>query len=230
MLAATGLALLIPQFIRFIIDQGIEKGDMALLTRSVFGLLGLTVLKGVISYGQGRLTETASQGVAYDLRRDIHRKLAALSFSYHDRAETGQLLSRAVQDVERVRFLTGRAFLRLAEGVVLAAATIVVMYLMSPGLATLTMVIIPLLAVNAYHFGRQLRPLGLRLQRQLAVLTTRLEQNLRARALSSRRSARRMPRSPGLRSRTIAGSSSRPSRPRSRRATTHSSPSSPTWA
>ena len=108
MLATTGLALIIPQVIRFIVDEGIEKGNVVLLTRSVVALLGLTVLKGAISYMQGRLTETASQGVAYDLRREIHRKLAGLSFSYHDRAETGQLLSRAVQDVERVRFLTGR--------------------------------------------------------------------------------------------------------------------------
>ena len=179
MLATTGLALIIPQVIRFIVDEGIEKGNVVLLTRSVVALLGLTVLKGAISYMQGRLTETASQGVAYDLRREIHRKLAALSFSYHDRAETGQLLSRAVQDVERVRFLTGRALLRLVEGAVLAVATIAALYIMNPGLATLTMVIIPLLAINAYHFGRQLRPLGLRIQRQLAGITTRLEQNLR---------------------------------------------------
>jgi ATP-binding cassette, subfamily B, multidrug efflux pump len=179
MLAVTGLALLIPQFIRYIIDEGIDKGNLALLTRSVLALLGLTVFKGAISYVQGRLTETASQGVAYDLRRDIHRKLAALSFSYHDRAETGQLLSRAIQDVERVRFLTGRAIQRLAEGVVLAVATVAALYLMNPALATLTMLLIPLLALNAFYFGRQLRPLGLRIQRQLAVLTTRLEQNLR---------------------------------------------------
>ena len=59
--------------------------------------------------------------MAYDLRNAIHHKLASLSFSYHDRAETGQLLSRAVQDVERIRFLTGRATLRLVEGAVAAA-------------------------------------------------------------------------------------------------------------
>lgn len=178
MLLVTGLALLIPQFIRFIVDEGIEKGDLRLLTRSMLALLGLAVLKGAFSYVQGRLTETASQGVAYDLRRDIHRKLSQLSFSYHDRAETGQLLSRSIQDVERIRFLTGRALQRLVEGAVLAVATIAALYVMNALLATLTMVIIPLLALNAYYFGRQLRPLGLRIQRQLAVLTTRLEQNL----------------------------------------------------
>ncbi len=179
MLAATGLSVVIPQFIRHIVDEGIGQRHLPLLTSSVVALLGLTLLKGIISYVQGRWTETASQGVAYDLRRDIHSKLASLSFSYHDRAETGQLLSRSIQDVERVRFLTGRALLRLAEGGVLAVATIITLYTMNASLASLSMLIVPFLALNAYHFGRRLRPLGLRIQRQLAVVTTRLEQNLR---------------------------------------------------
>ena len=180
MLLVTALALVIPQFIRQIVDVGIGQGDARYLALSVAALLGLTLLKGLIAFLQGRWTEMASQGVAYDLRRLIHRRLAELSFSYHDRAETGQLLSRAVQDVERIRFLSGRAVLRLAEGVVLAVATVIVLYTMHPGLATLVMLIVPLLALNAFYFGRQLRPLGLRIQRQLAVITTRLEQNLRA--------------------------------------------------
>jgi ATP-binding cassette, subfamily B, multidrug efflux pump len=179
MLAITLLAVIVPKLIGFTIDQGIDKGNVPLLASSVAALLGLTVLKGIISYFQGRWTETASQGVAYDLRREIHHKLAELSFSYHDRAETGQLLSRAIQDVERIRFVTGRAFLRLAEGIVLAIATFITLYTMNATLATLTMIIVPLLALNAFYFGRQLRPLGLRIQRQLAVITTRLEQNLR---------------------------------------------------
>ena len=179
MLVATGLAVLIPQFIRFIVDEGIGGRNTALLLQSVLALLGLTLLKGAALYFEGRWTEIASQGVAYDLRRDIHHKLAALSFSYHDRSETGQLLSRAVQDVERVRFLTGRAVLRLTEGVVLAVATVTVLFTMNAQIAGLTLLIVPLLALSAFHFGRQLRPLGLRIQRQLAEVTTRLEQNLR---------------------------------------------------
>ncbi|NIV28455.1 MAG: ABC transporter ATP-binding protein, partial [Anaerolineae bacterium] len=87
----------------------------AMLAWSVLALLAVTLFKGVLSFLQGRWLEIGSQGVAYDLRNAIHHKLSALSFSYHDRAQTGQLLSRAIQDVERIRFLTGRATLRLAE-------------------------------------------------------------------------------------------------------------------
>jgi len=173
------LALAIPQFIRWMVDRGIGGQDASLLRWSVLALLGLTVLKGGLTFLQGKWTEAASQSVAYDLRNAIHRKLAALSFSYHDRTETGQLLSRAVQDVERIRFVTGRAFLRLTDGTVLLVGTAAMLSWMNPRLALLALSTMPLLGWRAFHFGRRLRPLSLAIQQQLAVLTTRLEQNLR---------------------------------------------------
>lgn len=173
------LAVTIPQFIRWIVDRGIRGQDLHLLGGSVLGLLAVTLVKGGLTFLQGRWTETASQSVAYDLRNAIHRKLAALSFSYHDRTETGQLLSRTVQDVDRIRFLTGRAFLRLTDGVALLAGTAAMLAWMNPRLALLALCMMPLLGYRAFHYGRRLRPLSLAIQQQLAVLTTRLEQNLR---------------------------------------------------
>src|SRR5690606_1359945 len=96
MLLINAFTLTIPQFTRWIIDRGIGAGDLQLLTWSVLGLLGMTLLRGVVTFFQGRWSEIMSQGVAYDLRNALHQKLADLSFSYHDRTETGQLLSRGV--------------------------------------------------------------------------------------------------------------------------------------
>jgi ATP-binding cassette subfamily B multidrug efflux pump len=121
----------------------------------------------------------ASQGVAYDLRKAIHHKLSSLSFTYHDQAQTGQLLSRAIQDVERIRFLTGRATLRLVEGATLLLGTLAALLWMNPQLALLALATMPVLVYVAFRFGRRYRPLSLEIQQQLAVLTTRLEQNLR---------------------------------------------------
>jgi ATP-binding cassette subfamily B multidrug efflux pump len=173
------LALIIPQFIRWIVDRGIQGQDTRLLGWSVLTLLGLTLIKGGLGFLQGRWVEIASQNVAYDLRNAIHRQLSSLSFSYHDRTETGQLLSRAVQDVERIRFLTGRALLRIAEGSTLLLGTAVMLLLMNPSLALLALILIPFLAYRALEFGRHFRPLSLTIQQQLATLTTYLEQNLR---------------------------------------------------
>ena len=179
LVATTAIVLATPQIIRWIIDRGIRQHDLQLLTWSVLALLGLTVARGVFIFFTGLWTEIASQSVSYDLRRDLHARLTELSFAYHDRTESGQLLSRAMQDVERLRFLTGRAFLGLANGVLLLVGTAVALIIMNPTLALLALLTMPILAQRATSFGARHRPLSLAIQEQLAVLTTLLEQNLR---------------------------------------------------
>jgi ATP-binding cassette subfamily B multidrug efflux pump len=179
LLTITGLALIIPQLIRSSVDRGIRGQDMRTLGLSVLAILGVILLKGGLTFLQGRWTEIASQGVAYDLRNTLYRKLSALSFSYHDHAQVGQLLSRSIQDVERIRFITGRAFLRLAEGSFLLVGTAVALIWMNPALALLALGTLPLLVYRAAAFSRRFRPISLAIQQQLAVLTTSLEQNLR---------------------------------------------------
>lgn len=179
LLGTTAILLVTPQFIRWIVDQGIRQNDMQLLTWSVVGLLALTALRGLLTFGSGLWAEKASQGVSYGLRRDLHAKLTELSFSYHDRTKSGQLLSRAMQDVERIRMLTGRSILGLANGVVLLIGTATALFIMNPTLALLAMLTMPIMAHRAMKFGARYRPLSMEIQQQLAVLTTRLEQNLR---------------------------------------------------
>jgi ABC-type multidrug transport system fused ATPase/permease subunit len=178
-LLIAGLSVAIPQFIRWIVDRGIAGGELALLAQAVAALLALTLLRGVLTFFQGQSAEIASQGVAYDVRNAIERQLMALSFSFHDKAESGQLLSRALQDVEYIRFLTGRASLRIFEAVVLFAATAGVLLWMNWRLALLAMLALPLITIVGLRFGSRYRPLSLAIQQQLGALTTQLEQNLR---------------------------------------------------
>lgn len=179
LMCTTALALIIPQLIRKSIDFGIRAGDLAALKTSVLVILGVTLIRGLLTFVMGRCTEVASQGVVYDLRNALYQKLSVLSFSYHDRAQVGQLLSRAIQDVDRIRFLTGRAFLRLTEGAVMLLGTSVFLVFMNPFLTLLALGLMPFIAYWAWHFSRRYRPLSLAVQQQLAVLTVGVEQNLR---------------------------------------------------
>jgi ATP-binding cassette subfamily B protein len=174
-----GLALIIPQLIRRTVDLGIRGEDLIALRNSVLAILGLMLVKGLLTFIMGRCTETASQGVVYDLRNALYRKFSVLSFSYHDRSQVGQLLSRSIQDVERIRFMTGRAFLRLTEGVLLLIGAAVFLLVMNSLLTLLALGTMPLMAYWAFQFSRRYRPLSLAIQQQLAVLTVLVEQNLR---------------------------------------------------
>jgi ATP-binding cassette subfamily B protein len=179
LLINSGIMLAQPLIIRNVVDQGIRGGEIDVIKVGTLILVSLTLVKGVFTFLYGRWTEIASQNVAYDLRNAIHQKLQSLSFSYHDRAETGQLLTRAVSDVDRVRFLNGRALVSLSQLSVLIFFIAVSMLIMNVRLALMVLVLVPLLAYTALDFGRRFRPVFRTIQQQLSTLTSRLEQNLR---------------------------------------------------
>ena len=179
LLINNGITLGMPLIIRSIVDRGIRGSDIGAIQRGVVALMALTLVRGASIFLSGRWTEIASRNVSYDLRNAIHGKLQSLSFSYHDRAETGQLLTRAISDVDRVRFLTGRAFVRLTEVSTLILGIAVSMMVMDLRLALLTLSLVPFLAYGALSFGRRYRPLSQAIQQQVSALTTSLEQNLR---------------------------------------------------
>jgi ATP-binding cassette subfamily B protein len=173
------LLMLNPQFIRWIVDEGIGQQNFTLLQWAVLGLLGVTLLRSVLAFFQGRWIEKSSQSVAYDLRNKLYDKLSSLSFSYHDRTEAGQLLARAMQDVERLRYLNGRATMRLVESAVTLIVTAGVLLWMNTRLAALSMLTIPVLAVQAYFYSKTLRPMWYEMRDRISDMTSWVEQNLR---------------------------------------------------
>src|SRR5690606_38914314 len=84
------------------------------LVTSALIILMFTIMRGAFSFVQAYMAESTSQGVAFDFRNEIFSKLQRLSFSYYDRNQTGQLMIRATDDVEKVRMF-------IAQGLVLAA-------------------------------------------------------------------------------------------------------------
>ena len=179
LMATNGITLAVPLIIQYIVDSGIRMGDLNAIGRGSAALMLVTLIKGVMTFLNGRWTEVASQNVAYDLRNAIHDKLQSLSFSYHDRSETGQLLTRAISDVDRIRFLTGRAVLRVIEAITLVAGIAVSMFFINTKLAALILLIVPFLVYTAINFGVRFRPLSRIIQQQVDTVTTRLDQNLR---------------------------------------------------
>ncbi len=178
-LVISGLNMTLPQLVRFIIDQGISQGNIAVLNWSVVALLVLVLVRGVLSYFQGKWVETGSQNVAADLRAELHKKLTVLSFAFHDRSHAGDILSRAMADVDRIRFLTGRATWRVVDGTLAMLITAIILLTMNPKLALLAIIAMPLLIIRSVDFGFKFRPLSVKIQAQLSTLTTRIEQSLR---------------------------------------------------
>ncbi len=167
-----------PQLLRILIDQGINQLQMNRIIQVSIGLIGVAVIRGLFNFLQGYWGEIASQGVAYDLRNTIFEKLQKLSFSYHDRSQTGKLMTRMTSDVELVRMFVGRGALMLASAIVMLLGTLVIMFAMNWKLALIIFAVVPLILVVFGLFIGKIMPISQEVQRKLGVLNTTLQENL----------------------------------------------------
>jgi len=158
------------------------SGDVAGAPRLLLGA-GLAIvlfaaLRGLFAFLQTYWAEKNSQTVAFDLRNDLYAKIQTLSFSYHDRNNTGQLMIRATDDVEKVRMFIGQGLLHLVSAILLLSGTLIILFTTNARLALVTLWILPVALILFMIFGIISRPLFTRVQQKLSTLNTTLQENL----------------------------------------------------
>ena len=136
------------------------------------------VLRGVFAFLQAYWAERNSQSIAFDLRNDLYAKIQRLSFSYHDRNQTGQLMIRATDDVEKLRMFIGQGLLQLVGAVVLLSGTLIIIFSTNARLALVTLWIMPVALVLFMFFGTISQPLFAKVQQKISALNTILQENL----------------------------------------------------
>ncbi len=176
--ASTTFSLVIPKMLGKGIDTVLSSGERGMLLLSAVAVIGASALRGISAYGNSYLSELVSQKTAYDIRNALYDRLQRLSFAYHDKTQTGQLMSRATADVEAIRRFFGRGLLGLIQMIVLFAGTATILVSMSWKLALLSLAFLPPIAVRTVIVSRRLRPIWLKIQQLLGVLGTALEENL----------------------------------------------------
>ncbi len=167
-----------PQFLRLAIDRGIVQREWTALLAAAAGLLAVAAFRGLFTFLQGYLSEKTSQGAAYDMRNDIYAKLQSLSFSFHDQAQTGQLMTRVTSDVDLVRQFVGQGFLQLVAAVVMLAGSAAILLAMNWRLALAALAIVPFVFLVMGRFIRTVQPLFRQVQARLGALNTILQENL----------------------------------------------------
>ncbi len=177
-LVAAGLTLVAPQFIRLLIDRGMEGGDWRWVAIPSAALFGLALVRGVFSFFQGYLSEKVGQSVAFDLRNDLFVKLHRLSFGFHDRAQTGQLMTRMTSDVENVRQFSGMGLVNLVAAIITMAGTLVLLVVLEPRLAVVTFVSVVVIFIVFWVLVTRIFPLHTGRQQGWGKLLAILQENL----------------------------------------------------
>jgi ATP-binding cassette subfamily B protein len=135
-------------------------------------------VRGLFSFAQAYMGERVSQNVAFDFRNELFARIQRLSFSYHDRNQTGQLMIRATDDVEKVRMFIGQGLLMAASALLLMTGAILILATLNLRLTLVVLPILPLALLLFVALGGLARPMFERVQRRLSALNAILQENM----------------------------------------------------
>ena len=183
MLGATTAYLFLPKYFGEAIDrikESLDGGSVALSTMlTIVGMiLVLSIIRGTLSFFQTYLGEAVSQFVSYDLRNQFYDHVQRLSFSFHDRNHTGNLMSRAITDVENIRMFVNMGIVRTPYFALLFVVVAIILLRMDWRLGLVGISFMPFVAIQSGFARLRMRRAWLKIQDMMAELNTVLQENL----------------------------------------------------
>lgn len=170
--------LLIPALIREVIDVGIGGENSRILVISAVILSIIGIIMAIITYAQRFLSEWIAAHIGFDLRNQLYNHIQHLPFAYHDYAQTGQLISRCIEDVRAIERFTGSGVVDLIRLVILMIGIIALLLAENARLAAIALLpMIPLVMITT-NFGRKIGKLFLAVDNLLGELSSRLQESV----------------------------------------------------
>ncbi len=179
-LAAIGVSLLIPEIFGEAIDLLVSGESVSTRTLTYFALalLGVSLLRGFLDFARTYCTDSLSQKVSYEIRNRFYDKLQHLSFAYHDKEHTGELMSKATADVEAIRRFVNMGLVRALEVVVRVIALILILSFMNWELTLISLSFVPFIVIRSSIVMGRLRRMWLQVQLRMGEAVTILQENL----------------------------------------------------
>jgi ATP-binding cassette subfamily B protein len=187
---AGGFGMAWPIMVNFAIKFGLDPqedaagniialdGNETLLIFASLAVLMFALGRGLAAFGQQYLSQKIGQDASYDIRNAIYDNLQSLSYAYHDKVQTGQVMSRVTQDVESIRMFPGQGILRLLYIAVMLAVACVGMFWIDWRLALVSLITVPIMGWRSYVLARTVRPIWLKVQDNIGELTRISEEAL----------------------------------------------------
>src|SRR5690349_8849542 len=174
--AALGLAS--PFLLREVLDKAIPQGDTRLLTWLVLGMIGVSVITGVLSVAQTWLSNVVGQRVMHDLRTQVYRHLQRLSLAFFTRTRTGEIQSRIANDIGGVQSVVTSTATSIVSNVTTVIASVVAMVLLDWRLALFSLALLPFFVYLARRVGNQRRKITTVKQGAMADISSLVQESL----------------------------------------------------
>ena len=167
-----------PRIVQKAIDLLQQSFDMGQLRNYALLIILISFLQGFFLFLMRRTIIVASREIENDLRNDIFWKLEGLSATFYNQMPTGDIMSRATNDMNAVRSVLGPGIAYSVNTIIAFLFAIPMMILISPTLTGLALIPFPLMAVLVNRFGRAINKRYEKIQAQLANISTFVQENL----------------------------------------------------
>lgn len=182
MVFLTNIAILVSPWLLKLLINDLEKNFATITQREITyyaaGLLGLALVAGVFRFGYRRLIGGLAVRIEYDLRNNLFQHLQKMSKSYFDDESTGDLMSRATNDLESIRRLIGFAIVFIVDSTVFFFMALVIMLQIDVKLTLLALLPYPLLAIVVQQMTGRLHDMYETIQEGFADMNTKVQENL----------------------------------------------------
>ena len=178
LIIAAALQVAVPRLMGTAIDEALQSGTTTRLWQLGGMLLFVTVTRGAIQYLDVYLGESVSHRISYALRNAFYDKLQRMSFAFHDKEHTGNLMSKATVDIDMTRMFVSFGLVRSLSLILLIVFVTGLLLQLDWQLALISLFFVPIIATRATWVSMRMRSMWRRVQQEMGAMTTVLQENL----------------------------------------------------
>jgi len=165
--------------LRYFVDDILAEGDFGRsLPLIAVGFVGLALVQGAFSFLSGKLAARTAEGITLRLRNYLFDHIQRLSFAYHDRTQTGELIQRVTSDVDALRRFFADQAIGMGRIILLFGINFAALLNLNVRLALLSIIVVPLVVIVSVFFFSKVSKAYEAFQEQEAKLSTTLQENL----------------------------------------------------
>lgn len=172
------LAIVNPYVSGMIVDNVIQGGQYDLLWKLVLILLFVTLVRGALRFFYQVIFEVCSQGVLYDMRDVVYRRLLTEDFAFYSKKKTGDLMSRQTGDMEAIRHFVAYIIYQVYENILLFCFALFMIFTVNVKLALCMLIVLPFTAITTAKQSKEVRPTFQRIRDCFSSLNAFVQENV----------------------------------------------------
>lgn len=172
------LAIVNPYVSGMIVDDVIQGGQYDLLWKLILILLLVTLVRGALRFFYQVIFEVCSQGVLYDMRDVVYRRLLTEDFAFYSKKKTGDLMSRQTGDMEAIRHFVAYIIYQVYENILLFCFALFMIFTVNVKLALCMLIVLPFTAITTAKQSKEVRPTFQRIRDCFSSLNAFVQENV----------------------------------------------------